>query len=48
MREFTEGSYLMFSLDFFCRKSSSKFDFLEIYEIFNVTSGTNLGFAKCD
>ena len=42
VREFTEWSYIMSSLDFFWTKSSTKYDFLQIYRIFNMTDSTNL------
>ena len=43
VREFTERSYIMQSLDFFRTKRSAKYDFLEIHEVLNVTNKTNLG-----
>ena len=48
MREFTEGSYRMQSPDFFQTKRSAKNDFLEIYDIFNVTKYGPIWAAKCD
>ena len=41
VREFTEGCYIMQSFDFFQMKCCAKYDFLEIYEIFNIANSTN-------
>ena len=41
--EFSEKVTLYVESRFFLKKLSTKYNFLEIYEIFNVTNNTNLG-----
>ena len=43
VKEFTEEVILSRASIFFLTKCSAKDNFLEIYEIFNVTNSTNLG-----
>ena len=47
VREFTEETYIIQGLHSFLMNRSAKYDFSEIYKIFNVTYSTNLGYGKC-
>ena len=47
VKEFTEGSYIMLSVDFFWTKRSAKYDFLEITK-YSTGLTEQIWAAKCD